>query len=347
MTQANLGLPSEARIEFRIGINLGDVIMEGDDVYGDGVNVAARLQELAQPGGICLSGAARDQVRDRFGFSFSDRGNIQVKNIQGPVRLYDVSDGSTGDVQDPHRGLSLLGAFSRYTWLTSLVLISIVLPGVAWWYWEASGQRHARDLERQEQAKAGPNQQEVFSQASIAVLPFDNLSDDPAQEYFADGITEDIIMALSRIRSLAVIARNSTFVYKGKAVNVQEIGRDLGVRYVLEGSVRRADDRVRILAQLIDTETGSRLWAERFDREVSDVFAAQDEVTRNIVAALHLELPAAELERVKRKDTIVMQAYDYVLRRRDISLHYSPESQKRAKEMFNKAIELDPNYAQA
>ncbi len=187
----------------------------------------------------------------------------------------------------------------------------------------------------------------MFSQASIAVLPFDNLSDDPAQVYFADGITEDIITALSRVRSLAVIARNSTFVYKGKAVNIQEIGRDLGVRYVLEGSVRRADDRVRILAQLIDTETGSHLWAERFDREVSDVFAAQDEVTRNIVAALHLELPAAELERVKRKDMIVMQAYDYVLRGRNISLHYSPESQKRAREMFNKAIELDPKYAQA
>ncbi|MBH63047.1 MAG: hypothetical protein CL569_11510 [Alphaproteobacteria bacterium] len=147
-TQANLGLSSEARIESRIGINLGNVMMEGDDVYGDGVNVAARLQELAQPGGICLSGAARDQVRDRFGFSFSDRGNVQVKNIQGPVRLYDVSDGSTGDVQDPHQGLSLRGAFSRYTWLTSLVLIYIALLGVAWWYWEASGQRHARDLER-------------------------------------------------------------------------------------------------------------------------------------------------------------------------------------------------------
>ena len=345
--KTNANLPSETRIEFRIGINLGDVMVEGDDLYGDGVNVAARLQELASPGGICLSGGARDQVQDRFGFSFEDRGEVRVKNIRRQIRLYVVSQGSGAPSEVEHYRVTVRRILSRQTWLTTLALVAVVVIGVFWWYSEASSRRQAEEGERRNVEVSRGGQKVEFTKASIAVLPFDNLSADSAQEYFADGITEDIITALSRFRNLAVIARSSTFVYKGQAVNVQDIGRDLGVRYILEGSVRRDDTRMRISAQLIETETGSHLWAERFDRDIADVFAVQDEVTRSIVAALHIEVPAAELQRVKRKDTSNLQAYDYVLRGRDMLVQFSQGSHELAKEMFKTAIELDPNYALA
>ena len=345
--KANADLTPETRIEFRIGINLGDVMVEGGDVYGDGVNVAARLQELASPGGICLSGGARDQVQDRFGFAFEDRGEVRLKNIRRPIRFYDVSPVSDLSYERKQHGHPARQILRTSRWVSALIVIVAAISGVFWWLSDLSGLKLAWPGKGQDIDISLRGERPEFAKASIAVLPFENLSADPSQEYFADGITEDIITALSRIRNLAVIARNSTFVYKDRAVNVQDVGREFGVRYVLEGSVRRVDERVRISAQLIETESGSHLWAERFDREATDVFSVQDEVTRSIVSALHIEVPAAELERAKRKDTRVMQAYDYVLRGRELSLQFSPGTQELAKEMFRQAIGLDPNYAQA
>jgi len=230
MAERNAEVPSDRRIEFRMGINLGDIIRDGRDIYGDGVNVAARLEALAEPGGICVSRVVRDQVRDKLGFAFEDMGEQQVKNIARPIRVHRVVLGERPDPFEPAMGESTKP--------------SLALP----------------------------------DKPSIAVLPFQNMSGDPEQEYFADGMVEEIITALSRIRWLFVIARNSSFTYKGRAIDVTQVGRELGVRYVLEGSVRKAGSRVRITAQLIDAANSAHLWADRFDGSLEDVFELQDNV---------------------------------------------------------------------
>ena len=237
MGKRNAAKPEVRRIVFRIGINVGDIIIEGDDIYGDGVNVAARLESLAEPGGICISSSVREQALNKVPISFSDLGEQTVKNIERPIRVYYVLLEGTSSATPPE--VAYLQA--------------------------AQAQR-----------------------PSIAVLPFANMSGDPEQEYFADGISEDIITALSKISGLFVIARNSSFTFKGKSVHVGEVGKKLGVRFILEGSVRKAGYRVRITAQLVDAGSGGHIWAERFDRELTDVFAVQDEVTKEIVAALAL-----------------------------------------------------------
>jgi TolB-like protein len=287
--ERNTDTPGDRRIEFRIGINVGDIILDEGDIYGDGVNIAARLEALAEPGGICVTQVVRDQVRDRLDIAFGDMGEQQVKNIARPVHTY-----------------------------------RIVL----------SEDRPAAPL-------ALPDK------PSIAVLPFANMSGDPEQEYFVDGMAEDIITALSRMRWLFVIARNSSFTYKGRAVDLKQVGRELGVRYVLEGSVRKAANRVRITGQLIDTTTGAHLWADRFDGGLEDVFALQDQVTTNVVGAIAPTLERAEIERARRKPTERLDAYDYFLRGMANVHQWTSDANDEALRMFRKAIDLDPDFASA
>jgi TolB-like protein len=290
MGERNAGLPEEKRIEFRMGINAGDIIIDGTDIWGDGVNVAARLEALADPGGICVSGRVQEDIHGSFEIAFEDMGEQQLKNIARPVRVYRVQ---------------LKGATR-----TPLALQHRYKP-------------------------------------SIAILPFNNMSGDPEQEYFADGMVEEITTVLSRTRWLFVIARNSAFTYKGRAVDVKQVGRELGVRYVLEGGVRKASDRVRITAQLIDASTGAHLWADRFDGSLQDIFELQDQVTASVVGAIAPRLEQAEVERAKHKPTESLDAYDYYLRG-IASLHsWTKETNEEALRLFNKAIALDADFASA
>jgi len=251
IAEHNSGLPEDKRIEFRIGINLGDVVIDGDDIQGDGVNVAARLEGLAEPGGICIAGSVYEQVRDRIDLPFEDLGEREVKNIDRPVRVWQWS----------------LGASTTEN--STISHAPVALP----------------------------------DKPSIAVLPFDNMSGDAEQEYFADGITEDIITDISKLSGLLVIGRNSSFVYKGKSVDLRQVGRELGVHYVLEGSVRKAGNRIRINAQLIDTQSGHHVWAERHDGDLNNVFALQDEITERIVSALSVQLTENEKDRLHSEYT--------------------------------------------
>ena len=294
VAEHNSGLPEDKRIEFRVGINLGDVVIDGDDIQGDGVNVAARLESLAQPGGICISGNVYEQVRDRLDLSFEDLGEKEVKNIARPIRVWQWT----------------LAASAA----AGITTIDEPLP--------------------------------IPEKPSIAVLPFDNMSSDPEQEYFSDGITEDIITEISRIPEVMVISRNSTFTYKGKAAKVQDVCRDLGVRYVLEGSVRKAGERVRINAQLIDGRSGGHLWAERYDRGLEDIFAVQDDVTEKIVRALEVKLVGGAAALEAREQTHNPEAYDCVLRGREQYRLFSKDSNAAARELYERAIALDPDYAE-
>ncbi len=288
----NAELPENRRMDFRIGVNLGDVIEDREQIFGDGVNIAARVQGLADGGGICISGSAHEQVENKVAISFEYLGEHMVKNITRPIRVYRV----------------------------------IVQPGVAY------------EMDKKLDLPEKP---------SIAVLPFVNMSGDQEQEYFSDGITEDLITDLSKVSGLFVISRNSVFLYKGKAAKVQEVGRELGVRFILEGSVRKVGNRVRITAQLVDAITGGHLWAERYDRELTDIFRLQDEVTREIVAALSLNLTRGEEGRLARRDTDNVVAYDHVLRGMEHHWRYTKEANAQAQALFQKAIELDPGYALA
>jgi adenylate cyclase len=291
MPERNTGVAADNRIELRIGINLGDVIVEGDDLYGDGVNIAARIEALADAGGVFVSNTVRDQVRDRLPFVFEDLGEQKVKNITRPVRVYRVRDAAAKAAASP----------------------ALPLP----------------------------------DKPSIAVLSFTNMSGDPEQEFFADGIAEDIITALSKSRSLFVIARNSTFTYKGKSAAVKDIGRDLGVRYVLEGSVRKAANRVRVTAQLIEATTGGHLWAERYDRDLADVFAVQDEITLNVSAAIQPALERSERERVSRKLPESLDAWECYHRGMWHFANYEATELEQARSFLQRAIELDARFAQA
>jgi adenylate cyclase len=325
----NAGLPPSRRMRFRIGINLGDVIVEGERLYGDGVNIAARLESLAEGGGICLSGTAYDQIEGKLPFACEFRGEHAVKNIARPVRVYRLRLDPTGSAAPAKRGRARLirGA--------AIALGILVLLGAAGW----SGWRWLRTPE-----SAGLP---LPDRPSVAVLPFTNLSQDPAQEYFSDGVTEDLITGLSKVSGLFVIARNSSFTYKGKPVKVGDVGRDLGVRYVLEGGVQRSGSRVRITAQLVDAATGYHIWAERYDREASDIFAVQDEVTQQIVRAMAVRLTEGERGRLGRVPTGVLEAYDLVLRGHEERNRTTREGNAEARRLFQKAIDLDPGYAAA
>jgi adenylate cyclase len=281
---------SESAIQFRIGVNLGDVIAEGDDIYGDGVNVAARLESVAQPGGIAVSQSVCDHVGNRLSVTFEDRGEQQLKNIEKPIRVYDVL------LDEPS---------------------SVEMPATR------------RD------------------KPSIAVLPFTNMSGDPEQEYFSDGITEDIITDLSKISALSVIARHTSFTYKEKAAKVQNVGKELGADFILEGSVRKAGARVRVTGQLVNSNDGTHIWAERFDRDLTDIFAIQDEITHAIVEQLKVKLLPQEKKSIGKVPTDNLEAYNYYLKGRELFHRGSKSFYKAAREMFVKATELDPSYARA
>jgi TolB-like protein/class 3 adenylate cyclase len=297
MADENTEIPQAKRIEFRIGIHLGDIIIDDNDIFGDGVNIAARLEGIAVPGGISISRAVHDQVRDRIDVCFDDKGEIALKNIARPVQVFAIS-----------------GAKESKTTVSPGSKPALALP----------------------------------DKPSIAVLPFTNMSGDPEQDYFADGMAEDIITALSHFKALFVIARNSSFTYKGRAVDVKQIGRELGVRYVLEGSVRKAANRVRITGQLVDTATGAHLWADRFDGGLDDIFDLQDQVTESVVGAIAPVVEKAEIERAKRKPTESLDAYALYLRGLARFYQYgSRQANDEALRLFNSAIELDPDFAAA
>jgi adenylate cyclase len=298
MVRSNRDLSASRALLYRIGINLGDVIVEEGDIFGDGVNVAARLESIAEPGGICISGAVYDQVGDRLPIVYEDLGEQQVKNISRAIRVYKVL--LNGQTSAPTK-----------------VATEHASPTVS------------------------------VRNPSIAVLPFVNMSGDPEQEFFADGLTEDIITELSRFRQLLVISRNAVFVHKGKPIKSQQIAREFGVDYVVEGSVRKAADRVRVTVQLIDGETEIHLWGERYDRKLEDIFAIQDEVTSAIAATLFGRIEAARHDQVQRKPTENMAAYEYVLTGKVLHHRSNRESNAEAILMLNRAIDLDPNYAHA
>jgi TolB-like protein/class 3 adenylate cyclase len=305
MIERNVGVTAERRIEFRIGIHLGDVVEESDgDLMGDGINIAARLEGLAEPGAICLSEDAYRQVKTRLDLAVIDLGPTQLKNIPEPMRAYSLRVGVPAQAkpQPPPEPAP-----------EEKPPVGLALP----------------------------------DKPSIAVLPFQNMSGDPEQDYFCDGMVEDIITGLSRIKWLFVIARNSSFTYKGRAVDVRQVGRELGVRYVLEGSVRKAGARVRVTGQLVNALTGAHLWADRFDGELADIFDLQDQVTASVVGAIAPKLEQAEIERAKRKPTESLDAYDYFLRGMAAFYQYSKPSNEDALALFSRAMELDPHFASA
>jgi adenylate cyclase len=323
----NAELPENRRMEFRIGINLGDVVQEGERIYGDGINIAARVEGLAEGGGICISGTVYDSIKNKLSLSYESLGEHTVKNITEPVRVYRMRVGPV--VKEEKAGAR---RWQRAA-LAAMVAIVVVAGALAIWNFYFRS--------------ASPPALTLPDKPSIVVLPFVNMSEDPKQEYFSDGMTEDLITDLSKISGLFVIARNSAFIYKGKTVKIAEVGRELGVRYVLEGSVRKANGRVRITAQLVDTTTEGHLWAERYDRDLKEIFALQDEVAQKIVAALKVELTEDEQERLVRKYTDNMEAYDYYLRGAEYFYRSTKEANVQARRMFERAIELDSEFAAA
>jgi len=300
VAEQNAPVPQDQRIEFRIGIHVGDIIFDDNDIFGDGVNIAARLEGIAEPGGICMSDDTYRQIRGKVDIACDDLGPQTLKNIAEPMRAWRVQLGGQSDATVQP------GSPASQTW-------PLALP----------------------------------DKPSIAVLPFENMSADPEQEYFADGMVEDIITGLSRSKSLFVIARNSTFTYKGKAVDIRRVGRELGVRYVLEGSVRKAGKRIRVTAQLIDASTDAHIWADKFDSDLEDIFDLQDRLTSNVVGAISPQLERAEIERAQRKPTENLQAYDYYLLARFSIYQNTREGNVEALRLVKIAISLDPSFALA
>jgi adenylate cyclase len=293
LEKENARFVQDMRLQFRIGVNIGDVVQDGDRIYGSGVNVAARIEGIADPGGVCISRNTYDHVKDKLELEFEYLGEHEVKNIEEPVRVYRV----------------LLDSESHVPLVDELL--------------------------------------ELPEKPSIAVLPFDNMSGDPSQEYFSDGLTEQIINGLCKVSNLFVIARNSSFAYKGRSVDVKQVGKELGVRYVLEGSVQRAEDRVRITAQLIDLTTGYHLWSENFDRDLSDIFALQDEITLRIIENMQIKLTMGEQARLWAGMTTNIQAFDLVMRGLDAYWRTNEKDNKQARKFFEQAINIDKSYAMA
>src|SRR4051794_34884263 len=298
MAAQNADLPQQTKIEFRIGIHVGDIIIDDNDIFGDGVNIAARLEGIAEPGGVCISDDAQRQVRGKVEVAFDDMGAQSLKNIAEPMRAWRLRLDGDAPRTAPAKAAAESAA-------------PLALP----------------------------------EKPAIAVLPFQNMSGDPEQEHFADGMVEDIITGLSRSKALLVIARNSTFTYKGKAVDIKQVGRELGVRYVLEGSVRKSGNRVRITGQLIDAATDAHLWADRFDGLLDDVFDLQDRVTGSVIGAISPQLERAEIERAQRKPTESLQAYDYYLRALASSYRFTREANLETLELTRAASAIDPHFA--
>src|SRR5713101_2453178 len=341
----NANLPPERTMEFRIGVNLGDVMVDGEQIYGDGVNVAARLESLAQPGGICISETVHEHIGNKLALGYENLGEQTVKNIAKPVRVLRVMlEG--GAATATRIAAKATEWYLRRLWrggvfsLAGLALIAAVIVFV----------QHLSLRPPTTTASIPPAQSPALTlpdKPSIAVLPFTNMSGDHEQEYFSDGITDDLITALSRLSDLFVIARTSTFTYKGKPAKVQDVSRQLGVKYILEGSVRKEAAQVRITAQLVDATTGADLWAQHYDRPLRDIFALQDEIVQMIVTTLNLQLTLEERGILVRKQTDNLDAYDYFLRGVEYFWRSTKDGNAEARQMLEKAIELDPKYADA
>ena len=335
----NAELPDERRMEFRIGINLGDVIQEGERIYGDGVNIAARVEGLADPGGICISGSAYEQIENKLALGYDYIGEHTVKNIVKPIRVYKVPTGPE-TLQKVTEEKRPAPSWQRAAFAVVIALL-VVAGGVAIWKSFRPSAPPMATASVEKMAYPLPDK------PSIAVLPFVNMSEDPKQEYFSDGITEEIISSLSKIPKLFVIARNSTFAFKEKPVIVKQVAEELGVRYVLEGSVRKAEERVRITAQLIDALKGHHLWSESYDRNLDDIFAVQDEITKKIITALQVKLTEGEQARTASKGTNNLDAYLKCLQSLENIRHFNRESNALGKQLAEEAMALDPEYPMA
>ena len=333
-------LPENRRMQFRIGINLGDVIQEEERIYGDGVNIAARLEGLSEPGGICISKTAFDHIESKLPYGYEFLGDQTVKNIAKPVAAYRVLMEPRITVAGEKEKEKIVPIWRRKTILAGgIALVVVIIVAVIWNFYFRPPPMEVASVEKM----AFP----LPEKPSIAVLPFNNLSGDPAQDYIADGISENIISALSKISEMFVIASNSTFTYKGKPVKVQQVSEELGVRYVLEGSAQKIGNRVRITAQLIDATTGHHLWSEKYDRDMKDLFALQDEITHKIIVELQVKLTEGEQARVSHKSTTNLEAWSYAVRGLKLFERASKENNAKAMELFERAVELDPNYVWA
>jgi adenylate cyclase len=339
----NEELPENRKMIFRIGVNLGDVIQEGDRIYGDGVNIAARIESLADGGGICISGTAYDQIENKLALGYNYFGEHSVKNIAKPVRVYKVPM-NPGDV-----GKELPGRSWKKLAMAAVILLFLGVSAAAIWnFYPRPAPSPVEAVSKKPPSAKSPDKPlPLPNKPSIAVLPFDNFSEDKNQEYFSDGMSEDLITDLSKISDLFVKSRKSSFVFKGKPLSVKEIAMKLRVHYILEGSVRRSGNRVRINAQLIDAATGHHLWAERYDENISDIFDIQDKITEKIVTALAIKLTPSEENKLAHKGTHNIAAYDAVLKGRANKALATSEGYSKAISLFEKAIKLDPNYGEA
>ena len=341
MAERNVDVQDERRIELRVGVNLGDVIVEDDDIHGDGVNIAARLEGLAEPGGICVSGKVYEETKGKLNLEFEDLGEQEVKNITDPVQTYRV--GFRNYVPVVVAPASTKKPDAKRRWLipaiaAAALVIAVVGGGLAWWQpW----------VTRVEAANVADMAFPLPDKPSIAVLPFDNLSGDPEQDFLGDGLTQNIISSLSKARGMLVIARNSTFTYKGKPVKVQRVAEDLGVRYVLQGSVQRDGDRLRVNAQLIDAVKGHHIWSETYDRKLEDLFAVQDDITRQIVVEMQVQLTEGEQARVRQRTTNNLQAWGHAAKGYTLFERLGKADNAAARQEFQRALETDPNYAWA
>lgn len=335
MKERNSKIAEERRLAFRIGVNLGDVMVQDGDVYGDGVNVAARLEGLAAPGEICISRAARDQIRDRLNYGLEDWGEVSVKNITRPVRVFRI-------LPSPEDTGKTVQRATRRNWRTRLLpavgLAALCVVGAALIWWQ-HGRIYVEAASVERMAYPLPDE------PSVAVLPFANISNDPKQGYFADGMTEDIVTDISKVSGVVVVAHGSTSAYKGKHPKIHQVAEDLGVRYVLAGSVQREADKLRVTAQLIDAVKGVSLWAARYDRQVKDVFAVQSEITEQVVKAMAVTLKASEHDRLFRKYVANIDAYDAFLRARELVDEPSRDNIESGARLFQRAIDLDPHFA--
>ena len=334
LAERNAELPDERKMQFRIGVNLGDVIDEKERIYGDGVNIAARIESLSEAGGICVSHSAYDQIKNKLKLGYEYLGEHKVKNIREPVKAYRVL--MLPEFEGKLIGFDKKASNNRWIWVAAAAVIVAVVGLGIWQFYSRRPSVEPASVENM----AFP----LPDKPSIAVLPFDNMSDDPKQEYFSDGITEEIITALSKTPKMLVIARNSTFSYKGKAVKIKQVAEELGVRYVLEGSVRKTEGKVRITAQLIDAKTGHHLWAERYDRDLKDIFDIQDEITKKIITALMVQLTEGESARILDRQTNNIQAFMKIL---EGSGYFGEDKYSEGMKCFEEAISLDPQSASA
>jgi adenylate cyclase len=345
MVHRNADVPTEKRIDFRVGINLGDVIIEDGDLFGDGVNIAARLQALAEPGGICLSRSVRNQIRDKWPLPLVDLGEQTVKNIARPIRVFGLAardvaalpETTAAPAAPPPRRFGLAIAIAA-----ALVVIAAV--GTWWWHgWQSDRASSAAPSEDTAHRAARP----LSERPSVAVLPFVTLSEASSDDYFGDGLTEDIIAALGRFAELSVLARNAVFPYKGKRLRPEDVGRELGARYLVEGTIRRTSERIRVSVELTDSAKGTLLWSEKYDAEPKAVFSIQDDITRRVAGALAVRLTKLEQARASAKPPSSLEAYDLVLRGRELMARGSRSGYAQARDLFERAVDVDPAYAAA